>query len=99
MEEAINKYGGWKGHKAKKVWEQFKINAYATLKRRTKQKKNEIRNSSHHFHLTGLQIKLRYTLSLKEEPSIERYRRIEKIKEEIKEEWKKLRPASGQNAF
>ena len=94
MEDAINKHEGWRGQKAKKVWEQFKINAFTTLKRRSKQKKNEIRNSSHHDHLTGLQIRLRYNLTLEEEPSIERYRRIEKIKEEIKEEWKKLRPAS-----
>ena len=99
MEDAISKYGGWKEHKAKKVWEQFKINAYATLKRRTKQKKNEIRNSSHHYHLTGLQIRLRHILAKPEDPSMARYKKIEKLKEEIKEEWKKIRPASGQNAF
>ena len=62
-------------------------------------KKNEIRNSSHHYHLTGLQVRLRYNLAMEEEPSIERYKRIEKIKEEIREEWKKIRPAAGQNAF
>ena len=38
MEDAISKHEGWEGYKAKKVWEQFKLNAYATLKRLTKQK-------------------------------------------------------------
>ena len=99
MEDAINKHGGWEGEKAKNVWEQFKINAFNTLNRLTKQKKNEIRRSSHHYHLTGLQLRLRHSLEKEESPSIERYKRIEKIKEEIREEWKKIRPATGQNAF
>ena len=92
MEDAISKHEGWEGEKAKKVWEQFKLNAFTTLNRLTKQKKNEIRRSSHHYHLAGLQLRLRHNLEKEECPSIERYKRIEKIKEEIREEWKKLDP-------
>ena len=44
-------------------------------------------------------MRLKYNLEMNESPSIERYRRIEKIKGEIREEWKKIRPATGQNAF
>ena len=75
MEDAISRHGGWKGDKAKKVWEQFKINAFASLKRLTKQKKNEIRRSTHHSKITTLQIRLRVTLEEKEAPSIERYKK------------------------
>ena len=41
MQDAIDRHEGWQGDKAKKVWEQFKLNAFATLKRLTKKKKSE----------------------------------------------------------
>ena len=64
-----------------------------------KKKRNEIRRSTHHSKLTTLQLRLGFILETKEAPTIERYKKIEKIKEEMREEWKKLRPATGQNAF
>ena len=56
-DEAKEKYGGWTGHKAVKVWaEEFKRQALATLvSRLTKRKRKEVLQRSTHYHkLTGL---------------------------------------------
>ena len=65
----------------------------------TRQKRNEVKRSAHCHRLVGLEIRLTEAKKRREPPSIERFREIEGIKSEIREEWKKLRPATGQTAF
>ena len=99
ISEVVHKHRGFRGPKAPRIWEEIKRNLYTTLKRLTKRKSKEARKTSQYSNLLGLELRLRVRLERKEKPSVDRATAVNNLKEQIREEHKRLKPASGQNAW
>ena len=66
----------------------------------TKRKERQQKHSEDYYiPILGLEYRLMGLLNEGTPPSVEKVGRMDKLKEEIKEARKKLRPAAGQNAL
>ena len=93
------RFGGWQGQRARGVWEEFKNKTFQLLMGMTKRKERQQKHSEDYIPILGLEYRLVGLLEAGTPPSVEKTRKMDKIKEEIREARKKLRPAAGQNAL
>ena len=88
-----------KGQRARGVWEEFKSKAFDLLMGMTKRRERPEKHAEDYIPILGLEYMLMGILREGTPPSVEKTREMDRIKEEIKEARKKLRPAAGQNAL
>ena len=99
MNSIQERFGGWKGQRARGVWEEFKNKAFNLLMGMTKRKERQEKRAEDYIPILGLEYRLMGILREGTPPSVAKTREMDKLKEEIKEARKKLRPAAGQNAL
>ena len=60
----------------------------------TKRKSNDARKTPQYNNLLGLELRLRVRLERKEKPSVDRATVVNSLKEQIREEHKRLKPTT-----
>ena len=74
-------------------WEEFKVQAYAALMEETRSRRKEARRASTNEAIESREFLLNYIQSSRAPPSKERMEDTQRLKEELREEVRKFKPA------